>query len=63
MIERPLMTLDELKSTSKGEFIVIKTSFYPMKVKIKLLFKWGITFKDEYKVQENGNCKVNYAQQ
>lgn len=62
MIERPLMTPDELKSMPKGEFIVMKTGFYPMKVKLKLFFKWGIAFKDEYKVQENGNRKVYYAE-
>lgn len=62
MIERPLMTPDELKSMPKGEFIVMKTGFYPMKVKLKLFFKWGITFKDEYKVKENGNRKVYYAE-
>lgn len=62
MIERPLMTPDELKSMPKGEFIVMKTGFYPMKVKLKLFFKWGITFKDEYKVKENGNRKGYYAE-
>ena len=30
MIERPLMTPDELKSLSKGTFVVMKTGFYPM---------------------------------
>lgn len=41
MIERPLMTPDELKSMPKGQFVVMKTGFYPMKVKLKLFFKWG----------------------
>lgn len=36
MIERPLMTPDELKSMPKGQFVVMKTGFYPMKVKLKL---------------------------
>ena len=40
MIERPLMTPDELKSLPKGTFVVMKTGFYPMKVKMKLFFKW-----------------------
>ena len=40
MIERPLMTPDELKSLPKGTFVVMKTGFYPMKVKLKLFFKW-----------------------
>lgn len=38
-IERPLMTSDELKSMPKGQFVGMKTSFYPMKVKLKLFFK------------------------
>ena len=32
MIERPLMTPDELKSMPKGQFIVMKTGAHPMKV-------------------------------
>ena len=36
MIERPLMTPDELKSLPKGTFVVMKTGFYPMKVKLIL---------------------------
>ena len=36
MIERPLMNPDELKSLPKGTFVVMKTGFYPMKVKLKL---------------------------
>ena len=39
MIERPLMTPDELKSLPKGNFIVMKTGCYPMRVKLKLFFK------------------------
>ena len=45
MIERPLMTSDELKSMPKGQFVVMKTGFHPMKVKLKLFFKWGIQNK------------------
>ena len=37
MIERPLMTPDELKALPKGTFVVTKTGFYPMKVKLKLI--------------------------
>lgn len=61
MIERPLMTPDELKSLPKGTFVVMKTGFYPMKVKLKLFFKWGITFEKQYQVAENGNREVHYA--
>lgn len=61
MIERPLMTPDELKSLPKGTFVVMKTGFYPMKVKFKLFFKWGIEFEEKYEVIENGNREVHYA--
>ena len=61
MIERPLMTSDELKSLPKGTFVVMKTGFYPMKVKLKLFYKWGIEFEERYEVMENGNRKVHYA--
>lgn len=63
MIERPLMTPDELKSMPKGQFVVMKTGFYPMKVKLKLFFKWGIKFdeKHPYTVADKGNRKVEYA--
>lgn len=61
MMERPLMTADELKSMPKGQFIVMKTGFYPMKVRLKLFFKWGIEFDKEYISVDNGNRKVEYA--
>lgn len=61
MIERPLMTPDELKSLPKGTFIVMKTGAHPMKVKLKLFFKWGIEFEDEYKVPEQVDREVAYA--
>jgi type IV secretion system protein VirD4 len=61
MIERPLMTPDELKNLPKGTFVVMKTAFHPMKVKLKLFFKWGINFEKPYIVEENGNREVHYA--
>ena len=61
MIERPLMTPDELKSMPKGQFIVMKTGAYPMKVKLKLFFQWGITFGEPYTVPDKGNQPVAYA--
>lgn len=38
------MTPDELKSLPKGDFIVMKTGAHPMRVHLKLFFKWGIQF-------------------
>lgn len=55
------MTSDELKSMPKGQFVVMKTGAYPMKVKLKLFYEWGIKFSSDYNVKENGNRKVEYA--
>lgn len=61
MMERPLMTADELKSMPKGQFIVMKTGAHPMKVKLKLFFQWGISFGAPYTVPDKGNRPVPYA--
>lgn len=61
MTERALMSADELKVLPKGTFIVMKTGYHPMKVKLKLYFKWGITFGEPYSVEEHGNRAVGYA--
>lgn len=40
----------------------MKTGFYPMQVRLKLFFKWGIVYPDEiYTVSDKGNRKVSYA--
>lgn len=61
MIERPLMTSDELKSMPKGDFIVMKTGYNPMRLKLKLFKEWGITFDDPYKIERNENKIIQYA--
>ena len=64
MIERPLLTPDELKSMPKGQFVVMKTGVHPMRVRLKLFYKWGIKFdKDNpYTVTDNGGREVEYAE-
>ena len=64
MMERPLLTPDELKSLPKGSFVVMKTGVHPMHVKLKLFFEWGIQFDEDnpYTVPEHGNRKVEYAE-
>lgn len=60
MIERALMTPDELKSMPKGQFIVMKTGHNPMKVKLKLFFKWGIKFEEPFSIGERRVQTVKY---
>ena len=61
MMERPLMTPDELKSMPKGSFIVAKTGVHPMKVKLRLFLDWGIRFGMPYEVPEKAQRFVAYA--
>ena len=62
MIQRPLMSADELKSMKKGSFIVMKTGTHPFISKLKLFFKWGITFDEEpYLPKDNGTRNVEYT--
>ncbi len=61
MIERPLMTPDELKSIPKGEFVVMKTGTHPMRTRLRLFLEWGITFGAPYQVPERAARKVAYA--
>ena len=61
MIERPLLTPDELKALRKGQFIVMKTGTHPMKTRLRLFSDWGITFGSPYSVSEKAQREVAYA--
>ena len=47
-----------------GQFVVMKTGVHPMRVRLKLFYKWGIQFdKDNpYTVTDNGGREVEYAE-
>lgn len=61
MMERPLMTPDELKSIPKGSFVVMKTGTHPMQTKLRLFLDWGITFGEPYATPEHAARSVAYA--
>ena len=61
MMERPLMTPDELKSIPKGEFVVMKTGSHPMRTRLRLFLDWGITFDEPYILPERTTREVAYA--
>ena len=56
------MTVDELKSMPRGQFIVMKTGTHPMISKLKLFFKWGIKFEEEYKLPDKTARAVSYKE-
>lgn len=61
MMERALLTPDELKSIPKGSFIVRKTGTHPMRTRLQLFLNWGITFEEPFSVPERANRTVAYA--
>lgn len=62
MMQRPLMTVDELKSMPKGHFILMKTGKNPMKTVLKLFTHWKIKFdRKAYEVNTRVQQNVQYA--
>ena len=61
MIERPLMTPDELKSVPKGVFVVMKTGAHPMRTRLRLFLDWGITFEKDCPTPKPVVRRVAYA--
>ncbi|WP_312907007.1 VirD4-like conjugal transfer protein, CD1115 family [Tissierella praeacuta] len=61
MMERPLLTADELKSLPKGHFVIMKTGTHPMQTVLRLFLDWGITFGEPYITEERSHRKVVYA--
>lgn len=61
MIQRPLMTPDELKTLPKGQFILAKTGCNPMRTKLPLFLHWGICLDKEFTEEERAVRKVVYA--
>ena len=61
MIERPLMTGDELHTMPKGSMLVTKTGAHPIITQMKLYTQWGITFGEPYTLQDKSARPVKYV--
>ena len=61
MIERPLMTPDELRTMPKGYFILMKTGIHPFKTILRLFIYWKIKLDKEYQVNERIRKEVDYV--
>ena len=56
-----LVSADMVKSMKKGSFIVMKTGTHPFISKLKLFFKWGISFpENSYTIADKGARRVHY---
>ena len=61
MMQRPLMTTDELKALPKGTFVLMKTGTHPIMTKLKLFPHWGIELDKTYECEERLLRTVEYA--
>lgn len=61
MIQRNLMTTDELKALPKGTFVLMKTGTHPLQTKLKLFTEWGITLDKVYRTEDRALRTVEYA--
>lgn len=61
MIERPLMTADELKSIPKGHFVVMKTGTHPMQTRLRCFWNGVSPSVSRTRFQRSPPRKVAYA--
>lgn len=61
MIQKSLMTSDDLKSMPKNQWILTKTHMHPMKTVMKRYNEWGIKLDCPYEIPENAAREVRYA--
>lgn len=61
MIQRQLLTTDELKALPKGTFVLMKTGAHPIETTLKLFTYWGIKLDKQYKSEIRVVRPVQYA--
>ena len=61
MVERPLVSPDELKSLPKGNFILMKTGTHPMRTVLPLFLEWGIRFIKRYEIPDRAFRRIYFA--
>ena len=52
MMERPLLTADELKSLPNGNFCYYENRRESMRTVLRLFLDWGISFGEPYIMEE-----------
>jgi len=61
MIQRPLLTADEIKTLAQNKWILMKSRSHPMITTMKRYNEWGIELDCPFQMKENSARKVKYA--
>ncbi len=61
MIQRPLLTADEIKTLAQNKWILMKSRSHPMITTMKRYNEWGIELDCPFQMNENSARKVKYA--
>lgn len=61
MIQRPLMTAEEIRNMPDNQWILTKTRTHPVKTILKRFDAWGILLNNPYVMNENAARRVRYA--
>jgi len=61
MIQRPLLTADEIKTLEQNKWILMKSRSHPLITTMKRFNEWGITLDCPFAMPENAERKVRYA--
>lgn len=61
MIQKPLMTAEQILHMPEGQWILTKTRNYPMLTTMKRFTEWGIQLNCPFKMEENAARPVKYA--
>jgi len=61
MIQRSLMTADEIQNMPEDQWILMKTRMHPLLTCLKYFTKWGIRLNSPFAMDENATRRVFYA--
>ena len=61
MIQKALMTADDLKTLPKNQWVLMKTHIHPLITTLKRYNEWGIKLDSPFQMPENATRNVQYA--
>ena len=61
MVQRPLLTADEIKTLEQNKWILMKSRCHPLISIMKRYNEWGIELDSPYQMPENAARRVKYA--